>query len=119
MNKITGEVPVEIGGREYVLRFDWQALADVEQAHGGSPNLFAPDVVASVAAFGLRKRHPEMTAQRIKDASPPLIPFANTVQMALQWAYFGPDGVPDGTKKKPSMTLRGLWMRLRRLFRAG
>jgi hypothetical protein len=120
INKITGEQGVEIGGREYVLRYDWQALSDVEQAHGGEPNLFDPAIVASVASFGLRKRHPEMTADKIMELSPPLVPFAQAVQAALQWSYFGPDAVPDaqGAKKK-SMTTGGFWKRLRRLFRAG
>jgi len=44
------------------------------------------------------------------ELSPPLIPFANDVQQALQWAYFGDKSVPedDGVKKK--RTLIG-WLR--------
>lgn len=119
MNPITGEHDITIAGKPYVLRYDWAALSEVEAAHGQAPNLFSPDVVASVAAAGLKRKHPEMTAERIKELSPPLVPLAHAVQTALQWAYFGDEGIPEDTGDKKKATRGGLSGRIRSLFRKG
>lgn len=111
MNKITGECPVMIDGSRYILRFDWEALAAVESQHGAHPNLFSPEIVASVAAAGFKRNHPEMTAERIIELSPPLVPLATEVQMALTWAYFGAEAVPEGGKKKGRFL--ELWQRIK------
>ena len=115
---ITGMKRTDIDGKTYSLRYTWAVLAEVAEKYGDSPNLFEPETVAFVGAAGLRKRNPEMTAEKIMELSPPLIPFANDVQQALQWAYFGDKGVPedDGVKKK--RTLIGWLKRIgRRLSR--
>ena len=65
-----------INGQRYQIRFSWDALQEINGKHGDGPNMFNPDVVASIAAIGMAKYHPEMTAQKIKELSPPLIPFA-------------------------------------------
>lgn len=112
MNAITGAVEVSISGQLYTLRFDWDGLAAMEAAHGENPNLFDVDVVASIAAIGFHQHHPELTAARIKELSPPLLPFALLVQQALQWAYFGPEGIPEepeDAKKKTSLKKTGFW----------
>jgi hypothetical protein len=118
MNPVTGEKAIRIAGVDYVMRFTWRALAEVEAKHGDSPNLFNPEVVASVASAGMRDRHPEMTAERIMDLSPPLVPFAHSVQEALKWAYLGPMesiiGEDGGSVKKNRMA-DGLWRLIRRL----
>lgn len=116
MSKLTGEVDIDICGKDYSIRFDWAALAAVKDAHGDAPNLFEPSVLADVAAMGLKKNHPEMTAERIKELSPPLVPFANTVQSALQYAYFGAEPLPDDTQKKSPQRV-GWLMRMKKLFR--
>jgi hypothetical protein len=110
MNPVTGEARVDICGKGYAIRFDWAALGEVAEKHGDSPNLFHPEIVASVAAAGMRRYHPELTAERIMELSPPLVPFAESVQKALQWAYFGPEGVPTSAEKK-SPTPTGWWRR--------
>ena len=118
-NPITGTAQVEIGGKQYTIRFDWEAIAQVNAVHGDGPNMFDPIVVASVAAIGMKKYHPEMTAERIRELSPPLIPFAAAVQQALQWAYFGAEAPPQAEKKSrrsrqqagPKKT--GWWRRIR------
>lgn len=122
MNKITGEKTVVIGGQDYILRYTWKALAEVEEKYGDKPNLFNPEVIAYVAAAGMRDRHPEMTADEIMRLSPPLIPFARDVQLALQWAYFGAEAIPkDDAPVKKNRPAGGLWRRivtlLRRAFR--
>lgn len=100
MNPVTGEARIDICGTLYSIRFDWAALGEVATVHGESPNLFSPEVVASVAAIGLRRAHPDMTAARVMELSPPLVPFAEAVQEALKWAYFGPEKVPAPSEKK-------------------
>jgi hypothetical protein len=120
MNPITGEKAISINGEKYTLRYTWKALSEIEAKHGDNPNLFSPDVVADVAAAGLRNKHPEMTAERIKELSPPLVPFAKSIQQALQWAYFGNESIAtnaDGVKKNP--LTGGLWMRTKSLLRRG
>lgn len=116
INKITGEHIVDIHGVKYKLRFDWAALASIEQACGDNPNFFNPDAVAKIASIGMAKYHAEMTAEKIKELSPPLVPFAGAVQEALQYAYFGINPVPDKSeiKKKHGQKTDGL---LRRMFR--
>lgn len=113
MNILTGEKMVHIGGHDYVLKFTWRALSEIEQKYGDSPNLFDPDVIAVIAAIGLRDRHPEMTTERIMDLSPPLVPFAKAVQTAIQWAYFGPEGIPneEGRSVKKNQKAGGSWRR--------
>lgn len=113
MNPITGEQEIDIAGKKYILRFDWQALSELQAKHGDAPNLFNAEVVASVASIGLRK-YPEMTAERIKELSPPLIPFANSVQRAIQYAYFGGEALPKDDDVKKNRPKAGLLQRLLR-----
>lgn len=114
MNKITGEKITVIGGQDYILRYTWKALAEIEEKYGEKPNLFNPEVIATVAAAGLRGNHPEMTAEEIMRLSPPLMPLVRDVQTALQWAYFGAEGVPgdDGKDVKKNHPAGGLWQRI-------
>ena len=119
MNKITGEKTVVIGGQGYTMRYTWKALAEVEEKYGDKPNLFNPEVIACVASAGMRDRHPEMTAEEIMRLSPPLIPFARDVQLALQWAYFGAEAIPkdDDAPVKKNRPAGGLWRRFVTLLR--
>ena len=121
MNPVTGEKQVDINGSKYVLRFDWKAIAEMEHKYGEAPNMLDTDVVAGIAEIGFRRAHPDMTADKIIDQSPPLVPFAKAVQEAVQWAYFGPESVPefkdDAAKKKAPREAGGLWTRLKALFR--
>jgi hypothetical protein len=120
MNPIKGEIDVDMWGRRYTMQFDWSALAEVSAMHGDSPNLFSPDVVASVAAIGFKRHHPDITEEKIKELSPPLVPFARVVQTALQYAYFGLEEIPPPTeedqKKNKSQKKAGLWRRIMRRY---
>ena len=117
MNPVTGHQRVEINGKYYTVRFDWAALAEIAEAHGDNPNMFSPLTVASVAAIGMRKHHPDITAAFIYEKSPPLIPFADAIQTALKWAYFGSEEVPEDTTQKKSPPRGGWWPRIRRRLR--
>lgn len=122
MNRITGEKKVMINGQGYVMRFSWRALAEIEAEYGDNPNLFNAEVLADVAAAGLRDKHPDMTPERIMELSPPLMPFCVAVKEAIQWAYFGAESIPQtstaGEVKKNRLrdTLSRL---LKRLLRRG
>ena len=120
MNRITGEKKVMIGGRGYVMRFTWRALAEIEAEYGDNPNLLKPEIVAAVASAGLRERHPEMTPDKIMELSPPLMPFARDVQTAIQWAYFGNEAIPGVTGDVKKNRLADMLSRLiKRLSRRG
>lgn len=119
MNPITGESEVEIAGRKYTIRYDWSCLAEIESVHGDNPNMLNPDTVASVAAIGLKKKHPEMTAEKIKEISPPLVPFAKSVQDAMQYAYFGNEAIPKDGEKKSVRQRDGLFQRIKKLLKRG
>jgi hypothetical protein len=113
---ITGVKVIVINNKEYRLRYSWAVLAEISEKYGDSPNLFDPETVAFVGAAGLRERHPEMTPEKIMEISPPLIPFANAVQKALEWAYFGGKGIPDEDIKKKQTLIGWLKHTRRRLF---
>jgi hypothetical protein len=117
MNKVTGEKIIEIGGERYVMRFTWRVLSELEQKYGDKPNLFDPVVIADFAAGGMRKKHPEMTAEKIMELSPPLIPCANAVQEALKWAYFGPGEMPQMDDVKKNRMMVGLLQRIAQRFK--
>ena len=119
MNPITGEKVIRLDGKRVVLRYTWRAIAEIEAKHGDMPNMFDAEVVASVAAIGLKDKYPEYTAERIMELSPPLIPFAKNVQEALQWAYFGKEIPPAADSEKKSRSKGGWWKRLKRRLRRG
>ena len=114
MNPTTGEKVISLDGKRLVMRYTWRAIAEIEAKHGDMPNMFDAEVVASVAAIGLRDKHSEYTAERIMDLSPPLIPFAKDVQETLQWAYFGKEIPPAADGEKKSRLKGGWWQRLKR-----
>lgn len=103
MNKITGEINVNLDGKVYSLRYDWDCIAAIDAEYGEEPNLSDPDTLASIAAIGFKAKHPELTAEKIKELSPPLVPFVFEVRRAIQYAYFGPDDpekfAAEGVKK--------------------
>jgi hypothetical protein len=117
INKITGVSEVELGGETYSIKFDWDALSAIKDKYGDAPNMFDASVVADVAAIGMAKHHPDITAEKIKDISPPLIPFADAVQTALQYAYFGAEAIPkEDTEEKKTSALTGWWNRIKQLL---
>jgi len=109
MNPLTGELAVDVAGQKYYLRYPWAALQEIEGAYGDNPNLLDLDVLAAVASIGMKAKHAEMTAERIKELSPPLVPFAQAVQRAIQYAYFGPDKPEQGEKKTSPLRPGGGW----------
>jgi len=108
-SKHTGDTSIEIGGKTYTLVYDWRALARIQTEHEGEDagaligkaqngNV---EVLASVLVAGLARHHPEMDADAVMDASPPLIPIVGAMAKALNRAYLGTD-LPDEADEKPA-----------------
>ena len=111
MNPVTGEGKIKIAGKEYNIRFDWSCLAEIEAKYGDNYSWFDPDTLATLASIGFKKYHPELTAEKIKELSPPLKPFAAEVQRVLYFAYFGNEEIQEdsGGEKKSVLKMDGLW----------
>lgn len=101
MNQLTGECPVDLGGQTYTLRFVWAAVAEVQAAYGDDPQLDDLPTLAAVAAAGLRASHPEMTAERLAELSPPILPLQQAIRRAWEFAWCGPEGAAGLAAKGP------------------
>ena len=90
-NDFTGDTALHLGGTAYRLRFSWTALAALETKFGDRAltELNSPAKLAETIAIGLQEHHPEMTAARILEISPPLRPTLDTVVAALNRAMWG------------------------------
>jgi hypothetical protein len=118
MSAITGEKELKIAGKKYILRFTWKALSEISEKYGDSPNIFKPEVVSDIASMGLIDKYPDMTPDKIMEISPPLIPFANEIQQAMTWAYFGDKDIPKiEIDEKKNLSKTGLFSRMKMLFR--
>lgn len=124
MNAYTGEFEVEIQGQRLTVVYDWRALAAIRSELGmtgaelalGGGDLLA---LAKLIAIGLKRHHPEWTAELVLDASPPVTPVIEVIGAAMTAAYFGPGGAPpdsaetEGNPRVPSLTrLKTGWRRL-------
>lgn len=106
-NRYTGEVDFDINGQKRTMLFDWAAVAELKEQHGG-PNILKtlmlePDVkvLSSVAGIAFKRHHPEMTAEVIFDLSPPIQPLLAALDIALAFVYFGPEGLEESKKNPP------------------
>jgi hypothetical protein len=88
-----GEARVVIEGKEYTLLFDWRAFSMLGKAgFTGMESLtpYEPERLAEILAIGLARHHPEMTATRLLDISPPFLPVINALARAIGYALTGP-----------------------------
>jgi hypothetical protein len=120
-NTYTGEVPLQLAGRTFVLVYDWTALARVKSEIGDDALKLVldggdPASLAKVIAAGLARHHPEMSDAAVMAASPPLVPTVAKVKEALAYAYWGPKGEPEETKENPPGRMARLRTRLSQLF---
>lgn len=96
LNKYTGEVRLPINGKSYTLVYDWRAMSKLYSDYGRdamshfeqNPD---PAILANILAIGMNKHHPEVTADFILDASPPMVAAADAVHMALLYCMHGPE----------------------------
>lgn len=95
MSKHTGEVLVDIAGKKLKLKFDYSALAtlDEETTRADLENLNAMPIkkLVRVLVIGLMLHHPEVTESDIMAASPPVAMMAVAIDHALMYARFGPE----------------------------
>lgn len=116
-NPYTGDVPIAVGDKALTLAFDYRALSRVRAELGadGQARALAGDVdlLPKLLAAGLARHHPDWTAERIAEVSPPIVPTTKAIEEALLAAYYGPDGPPPENPPPPPGTLwRRLWRRL-------
>ena len=120
MNKYKGEFDIILGGKPHTLVYDWEAIAAMKSIHPDEnviSTLYADKdthLLSKIVAIGLKKYHPDMTAEQVFKLSPAVIPTIQKVDQALLIAYVGPDEPKksDDSKKKVS----GLKTRLRNLL---
>jgi hypothetical protein len=102
-----GEARVTLGGREFVLVFDWRAFSMLGKAgFTGMDSLspYEPERLAEILAIGLARHHPEMTAARLLDLSPPFLPVINALARAIGYALTGPSEDTPQSPQQPAAT---------------
>lgn len=105
MSRADGTTELELNGKRYKLVYDWQALADVYENIGFEAlqkllSGLSPAKIALLAEYGLRRHHPEMTAEKIMELSPPVFKVAVAIDVALGAAYTGTDTPDAGSANK-------------------
>lgn len=98
-NKYTGEVTINLNGKDCTLAFDWRAIsalhskfpADLSDGLLDVAKVNDPLKLAEILAIGLSKWHPDIDAEYIINIAPPLIPLKKPLDEALALAYFGAD----------------------------
>jgi hypothetical protein len=101
-NRYRGEQPLQIGERECVLRFTWDAIARLRSEYGED---FDKKIIMAItttdvammaeviaAATGL-------TAHEVMAGSPPLVVAGKAIAAGLRYAYHGQEGQPANPKE--------------------
>ena len=95
-NAYTGRASIKISNKECALVYDWDALAEFEtefEDKGILKRLTDASIgdLVKLALIGLKKHHPDMVADDIKQASPPIMLLAKAIDAAFLYAYWGPE----------------------------
>jgi hypothetical protein len=95
-----GEARLSLGGRDLVLVYDWRAFSALGKAgFTGMESLspYEPERLAEILAIGLARHHPDLTAARLMDLSPPFLAVIDAVARAIGYALAGPgeERAPD------------------------
>lgn len=106
-NLYRAQVPVTIDGHRLTVQFDYDALAAI-RAEIGDDNAVVtllrgidPKAFAGLVAIGLRRNHPDWTAERVYKAAPPIRPTVQALEEALNALYFGAEGPPEPDTANP------------------
>ncbi|QQP94056.1 hypothetical protein IGS68_35180 (plasmid) [Skermanella sp. TT6] len=83
--------PIVLGDRTFLLDFDWPALSQIYRDYGPTRDLFDPEVLGGIVLIGLKRHHPDVTADTLTAASPPIVQVVAAVDRALRYAYDGVD----------------------------
>jgi hypothetical protein len=106
MNKYLATVEVELDGKTYKLKYDYEAISAVISKY--SKDILTkmyestPAEIADIVSIGLRDD--KVDAKTIMEYSPPIFTMCKLIDQAIGFAYFGPEGPPKvekGDKKKP------------------
>lgn len=102
-NAYTADVPVAIGGRDFLLRYDFKALAAISTAYPGrdpitllayATSAFDGAALMALLKAGLQRHHKELTEEEINDALPSIATLGEAIKRALIYTAFGPEGPP-------------------------
>ena len=114
-NKYVGEVSLDIAGKKYILRYDWNAIGKLKTKFGPdfdqkiSRASIESDMVimAVVLAIGLERHHPgKLPVEKIIDLSPPVVPVVDAINKAIVYAYHGTTEVSAQPEENPMMAVR-------------
>jgi hypothetical protein len=103
----TGETSLSLGDQQLTLVFDWRAMSAVRTLLKGG-DIFAalagqdPDMLAALVAIGARRHHPDVTAESVLDASPPLVQTQAAVVKAINRAFWGAEVPPPADPPQPA-----------------
>lgn len=111
-NPFRGTVVVEIGGAKAVLRYDWEAIAQVQTELGEEFDLQQLQTLERFAELGFSRLNPEITAEHLRRVSPPVLPLLKACQEAYSLAYFGSTGPPEEEAETEAKKKRQLYERL-------
>lgn len=105
-----------MSGVDFVFQFDWDAREELEKRFNGATSVFGMcgdlNNLIYTAVVGLKRHHPDMTEEKLKEIAPPVVALQAAVMKALQYAYFGPKhpeeaaAEAEGTKKKAPLLKR-------------
>jgi hypothetical protein len=102
-----GEARVTLGGQGFVVVYDWRAFSALGKAGFIGLESLSPydaERLAEIFAIGLARHHPDMTAARIMEMSPPFLLVIDAVARAIGYALAGPGGARDADPQNPAAT---------------
>lgn len=111
-NRYRGETLLEIGGKERVLRFTWDAIARLRSAHGEDFDrmivraIDSKDVTFLAEVIGVAAG---MDPAEVMAGSPPLVLAGNAIVEALRHSYHGQEGK---TENPPAARRLATWWKL-------
>jgi hypothetical protein len=91
VNKYTGEVKLSLGDRYYVLVYDWLAISEFQTRFGVDANVskFNISEMAETLLIGLKRHHPDVTIDDLREASPPISYVSDKIVEAFIYAQHG------------------------------
>ena len=109
VNAHRGEVSLEIAGKARTVVYDWDALARLKVALGPDYDekiaqaglTLDLEPLATALAIGLARDWPDVTAEKLKALSPPVIEVTDAIGTALTRAFYGEAEVPAQPRVDP------------------
>lgn len=100
---------LSLGGKDYKLKYDWTAIDKIQNMFLGTQDLNKPHDLAEIIVIGLQVFHPDkLTAEDIMAMSPPLVPTAERVGVALSYGLgtHPAQAQPEKSEGNPQMPNR-------------